>query len=59
MATVFKKGETVRLVAVVPEGPVQSLRMDEDGTVYYLVQWADTDGEAQQRWFKEDDLTGV
>jgi len=59
MATAFKKGETVRLVAVVPEGPVQSLRMDEDGTVYYLVQWTDTDGEAQQRWFKEDDLTGV
>lgn len=59
MATEFKKGQVVRVRAVIPEGPVQALRMDEDGNVYYLIQWTDADGVAQERWFAEDVLVGA
>lgn len=53
----FKKGDTVRLKAVVPQGPVIRMRMDEEtGAVSYLVEWADLDGQTQQRWFTEDQL---
>jgi hypothetical protein len=57
MATKFKKGDVVKAVAVVPEGPVEALRMDENGNFYYQISWADVNGEAQQRWFAEEDLT--
>lgn len=57
--TTYKKGDVVKLVAVVPQGPVQALRMDEDGNVFYLVEWTDADGQAQQRWFAEAQLTAV
>lgn len=56
MATAFKKGQVVSLKAVVPSGPVQALRMDEDGVVYYLIQWVDADGVQQERWFEESVL---
>lgn len=59
MATTFKKGDVVKLSAVVPQGPVAALRMNEDGVVQYLVEWQDDAGVAQQRWFDEDALTGV
>jgi uncharacterized protein YodC (DUF2158 family) len=59
MATKFKKGDQVKVQAVVPQGPVQSLRMDDDGTVYCLIEWTDKDGQVQQRWFAEDDLIGA
>lgn len=54
----FKKGDIVRLKAVVPQGPIVRMRMDEDtGEVSYLVEWTDAEGHAQQRWFTEDQLT--
>jgi len=56
MATTFKKGDEVKVNAVVPQGPVQALRMDEDGVVSYLIEWTDVDGATQQRWFTEDQL---
>lgn len=59
MATTFKKGEVVKLSAVVPQGPVIALRMDENGIVQYLVEWQDAEGVSQQRWFDEDQLTGA
>lgn len=59
MATTFKKGDVVKAVAVVPQGPVLALRMDEDGVVSYLVEWVDVNGETQQRWFEESQLTGA
>jgi len=59
MATAFKKGDVVKLVSVVPQGPVQSMRMDDDGNVQYLVSWTDSDGLEQQRWFDEAQLTGA
>lgn len=59
MATKFKKGDTVKLVAVVPEGPVTALRMDEDGNFFYLVEWTDADGNNQGRWFEEDQLVAA
>lgn len=59
MATKFKKGDEVKVVAVVPQGPVQALRMDEDGVVSCLIEWTDVEGETHQRWFAEDDLTEV
>jgi uncharacterized protein YodC (DUF2158 family) len=59
MATTFKKGDVVKLKAVLPEGPVTALRMDENGVVQYFVEWVDADNTAQQRWFDEDQLTGA
>jgi uncharacterized protein YodC (DUF2158 family) len=58
MAT-FKKEDVVRLKGVVPQGPVQKLRMDDDGTVFCLIEWTDADGHVQQRWFNEADLIAV
>lgn len=52
----FKKGQAVKLQAVVPAGPVLAMRMDEDGNVQYLVGWTDANGAKQQRWFDEDQL---
>lgn len=56
MATKFAKGQQVRLNTFVPQGPVTAFRMDEDGTVFCLVEWQDANGETQQRWFAEDEL---
>ena len=59
MATKFQKGDVVKVKAVVPEGPVQAFRMDEDGVVFCLIEWTDAEGNVQQRWFEEDTLTGA
>jgi hypothetical protein len=59
MATTFKKGDVVKAVAVVPEGPVLAMRMSDDGVVSYLFEWADVNGQTQQRWFEESQLTGA
>ena len=56
MATKFVKGQEVKVNTVVPQGPVQKLRMDEDGVFYYLISWTDVDVQVQERWFKESDL---
>lgn len=55
----FKKGDEVKLVAVIPQGPVESMRMDEDGNVQYLISWTDLNGVVQSRWFDEAQLTAV
>lgn len=55
MATKFVKGEEVKLNIVVPQGPVEKLRMDEDGNVFYLIRWT-SDGSIQERWFAEQEL---
>jgi len=59
MATTFNKGDAVKVVAVIPQGPVLALRMSEEGVVSYLIEWADVDGNTQQRWFEESQLTGA
>jgi hypothetical protein len=59
MATKFKKGDEVALIAVVPQGPVEALRMDEAGNFFYLIGWTDSDGVNQSRWFAEEDLVAV
>ena len=59
MPTTFTKNQTVRLKAVLPEGPVVALRMNEDGEFFYMIQWTDADGRSQQRWFKEEELEAV
>lgn len=59
MATKFVKGQEVKLTAVVPQGPVKALRMDEDGNFFYLLGWTDVDGNAQERWFEEAQLEAV
>lgn len=58
MASAFKKGQVVKVNTVVPQGPVQSIRMDDEGVVYYLIQWDDVNGTAHERWFAEDELVG-
>ena len=56
----FKIGDNVKVKAVLPQGPIQRMRMDEaTGVISYLVEWTDADGHAQQRWFTEDELTGA
>jgi hypothetical protein len=57
MATKFIKGQEVKVAAVVPSGPVIKLRMDEDGTFFYLLSWTDVEGNTQERWFAESELT--
>jgi hypothetical protein len=59
MATKYTKNQNVRLKAVVPEGPVTALRMNEDGEFFYLVEWTDADGVKQRRWFEESELEAV
>lgn len=59
MATAFKKGDAVKVNAVVPQGPVEALRMLEDGTVQYLISWTDADGASQSRWFDESTLAAA
>jgi hypothetical protein len=56
MATTFTKDQLVRVKTVVPSGPVQALRMDEDGTVFYKLTWVDINGSTQTRWFSENEL---
>jgi len=59
MATAFKKGDVVKLNQPVPEGPVQAMRMDDEGNVFCLIEWTDNDGSTQQRWFAEKELMGL
>jgi hypothetical protein len=59
MATKYTKNQNVRLKAIVPQGPVIALRMNEDGEFFYLVEWTDADGVKQQRWFEESELEAV
>lgn len=60
MAIKFSKGDVVTVKAVVPQGPIVKFRMcEETGAVTYLLQWVDTDGHTQERWFAEDELTGA
>lgn len=59
MATAFVKNQIVKVNSVVPQGPVEKLRMDEDGIVWYRITWTDVEGNSQQRWFKEEDLVAV
>mgnify|MGYP007049618671 CR=1 FL=1 len=56
MASTFKKGDLVKAIAVIPTGPVESVRMLEDGTIKYLVSYTDVNGVAQQRWFSENQI---
>lgn len=59
MATKFVKGQQVKLIAIVPQGPVLKLRMDDDGVIWYLISWTDAQGKVQERWFREDELEEV
>jgi len=52
----FTKGQTVKVNTVVPSGPVEAYRMDEDGVIYCLISWVDENGATQNRWFREDVL---
>lgn len=56
MATKFTRGQQVKVMAVIPSGPIKSFRMDEDGVVWCLLEWSDGD-QTLERWFREDDLT--
>lgn len=56
MATKFVKDQQVKVNAVVPQGPVSALRMDEDGNFFYRIEWTDEQGRTQSRWFAEGDL---
>ena len=55
----FKKGDEVKLNSVVPSGPVEAMRLDEDGNVQYLISWVDVDSVPQSRWFDEAGLVAA
>ena len=55
----FKKGDNVKAVGVIPQGPVINMVMDGDGNISYLIEWTDANGNVQQRWFAECDLVSV
>ena len=59
MAAKFKIGDNVKLNAEVPNGPVKQFRMQDDGTIQCLIEWTDSEGVTQERWFNEDDLIGA
>ncbi len=59
MATKFTKGQEVKATGVIPQGPVQQLRMDENGNFFYLIEWTDADGKSCKRWFAEKDLAAA
>ena len=59
MATKFKKGQVVTLEVAVPKGPVEALRMDDNGDFFYQMSWVDSDSVAQQRWFSEAELVAA
>ena len=54
----FQKGQVVRVKATVPQGPVQKMRMDEDGVIWYLIEWSDGT-VTQERWFAEHELASA
>lgn len=56
MATKFAKGQEVKVNAVLPQGPVMALRMDENGDVSYQIKWVDLNGVEHNRWFRENEL---
>ena len=56
MSTKFAKDQVVKVKGVIPQGPVEKLRMDEEGKFYYLISWKDANDVQHQRWFDEDDL---
>ena len=55
----FKKGDQVKLAAVVPQGPVLKMRMEESGNIQCLLGWVDENGVAQERWFDASQLVLV
>lgn len=55
----FKKGDIVKVKTVAPEGPIIKMRMDDDGTIYYLLEWLNSDGTPAERWFTEDQLVAA
>lgn len=59
MATKFAKDQEVKVATTPPQGPVEKLRMTEDGEFFYLVRFTDSQGRVQRRWFTEADLTAV
>lgn len=59
MAASFKIGNQVKLNVAPPQGSVVQLSVDQQGNIQYLVEFADAQGQMQQRWFKEDELVGA
>ena len=59
MANAFTKNQTVRLKTTAPQGAVEAMRMEEDGTVFYRISWTDAAGNTQTRWFAEAELEAV
>lgn len=59
MATKFVKGQEIKVNAVIPQGPVEKLRMDEDGNFFYMISWTDDNGNTHHRWFPEKALVAV
>ena len=55
----FKKGDLVKVAVFAPQGPVAKMRMDDDGVIYYLIQWENADGTPGERWFTEDQLVSA
>ena len=56
----MKKGDMVRQKVHVIEGPIKSIRYDEDaGTFMFLVEYIDENDEIAERWFDDDHVEPI
>lgn len=56
MAANFRINDVVKLNVAPPQGPINKIQFNDDGEIEYLVNWTDTNGDEQARWFKESEL---
>lgn len=55
----YKKGDVVKLKGVIPQGPIVKMRMDDNGTVWCLMEWTTENGQVHSRWFMDNELEAV
>lgn len=57
MALLYQKDQRVTIKVFSPTGRVVGFKVTDAGQVLYLIEWVDAEGESQQRWFPESELT--
>jgi hypothetical protein len=55
----FKTGDAVKYVFPPIDGTVLGAQVDADSNVFYLVEYTDSRGEVQQRYFPADALVAA
>lgn len=55
----FKKGDLVSIKHTLLSGEVLDAAIGDQANVVYLVEYADNDGDTQQRYFEVDQLVAA